>query len=147
MSIEQDSGPAAANALAAELLLPSFVADLGYFGGAPTLRFANNQLGIEVWLSMHAPFELIPPPGLPPGLTERQQNLLVLDAMYGFEVERLECLLDSSLQLHFQNGSMLYVFGNGGETCEPWTLREENGKGLLVAVTGGYAVWERTPPG
>lgn len=135
------------NALAAELLLPSFVADFGYFGGAPTLRFANNQLGIEVWLSIAAPFELIPPPELPAGLTERQRNLLALEVVYGFEVERLECRPDSSLQLHFQNGFMLYVLGTSSETIEPWTLQEDQGTGLLVAQPEGrYVAWGRTSP-
>lgn len=134
----------AATALATELLLPSFIADLGYFGGTPTLRFANNQLNVEVWLSIDASFSLQPTPSLPLALTPRQRDLLVLEAMYGFEVESVQCLPDSSLKVHFSNGSLLFIAGTGGQSREPWELREQDGKAILVAQEAGdYAIWNR----
>jgi hypothetical protein len=132
-----------AQPLANELLCPSFVCDLGLFGALPTLRFANNRLGIEVWFSIEGGFQLSPSPDLPIGLTSRQRDLLLLESTYGLEVQTVECCSDSHLEILFTNGTTLTT-NNSLDVEEPWTLREEGGNALLVASrAGGFAVWQR----
>jgi hypothetical protein len=134
----------AAQTLANELLCSSFVCDLGLFGARSTLRFANNNLGIEVWLSIEAGFRLDPPPELPSGLTSRQHDLLQLESTYGLEVQAVQCCVDSHLEILFTNGTTLTV-DNDTSADEPWALREDGGTALLVASqNGGYAIWQRT---
>jgi hypothetical protein len=131
-----------ANTLATEMLLPSFVADIGHFGGSPTIRFANDRLTSKVWLSIDATFELHPEPNLPVGLTPRQRDLLTLDAIYGLVVESVRCSANGSLSVRFADGSALSIAGSGDESSEPWTIRTDDGKMMLVACSGGgYAVW------
>jgi hypothetical protein len=108
------------------------------------LRFANNNLGIEVWLSIEAGFRLDPPPDLPSGLTSRQHDLLLLESTCGFEVQAVRCRIDGHLEILFTNGKTFTV-DIGASADEHWELREEGGTALLVASqNGGYAIWQRT---
>jgi len=65
-----------AQKLAQKLLCPAVICDVGWFGGYPTLRFANETIPNEIWLSMGGGFALAPSADLPSVLTFRQRSLL-----------------------------------------------------------------------
>jgi hypothetical protein len=122
-------------------LLPSFVCDVGWFGGNPTLRFSNKNVPNEIWLSMPGGFQIIPSPDLPETRTRRQRDLLMLESVYGFEVKTVHCRSDSRLEVMFTNETLLVAHDNDDGIPECWELRTDQ-RGLIVASHGGsFAVW------
>jgi hypothetical protein len=130
-----------AQSLARNLLLPSFVCDVGWFGGNPTLRFSSKNVPNEIWLSMPGGFQIIPSPDLPEMLTPRQRDLLMLESVHGCEVKAVHCGSDSRLEVMFTNETLLVALDNDDDLYECWQIRTDP-SGLIVASHGGgFAVW------
>jgi hypothetical protein len=130
-----------AQSLARNLLLPSFVCDIGWFGGNPTLRFSSKNVPNEIWLSMPGGFRIIPLPGLPETRTARQRDLLILESVLGFEVKAVNCRPDSRLEIMFTNETLLIALDNDDELHECWELRTSPGGLVVASHGGGFAVW------
>jgi hypothetical protein len=131
-----------AQKLAWEFLLSSFVCDVGWFGGNPTLRFANENIPNEVWLSMCGGFAVTPSPDLPATLTHRQRSLLSLESILGYEVKSVRCHPDGRLEIIFANATLLFALDDNPDEYECWQMRTDK-SGLIVATHGGgFAVWQ-----
>ena len=126
--------------LARHLLLSSFVCDIGWFGGNPTIRFSSDNAPSEIWLSMPGGFEVIPSPVLPEVLSPRQRDLLLLESIHGYEVSAVQCHPDSRLQVLFANGTSLLALDNDDDLHECWELRTERGDLIVACHGGGFAV-------
>jgi hypothetical protein len=123
------------------LLVPSWICDIGFFGGLATLRFANNTRPGELWLSVDCDLAVEPKPTLPSNLTERQKTLLLLETLYGAEVNAAECRPDGGLRLAVSGGRTLSLSPKNAQDEELWAL-STNDKPLVVAMRGGeYAIW------
>lgn len=123
------------------LLVPSWICDIGLFGGLATLRFANDSRPKELWLSVDCDLSVEPKPTLPSNLTERQESLLLLETLYGAQVNAVECRSDGGLRLAISGGRTLSLSPKNPQDPDLWEL-SSNGKTLLVAMRGGeYAIW------
>jgi len=144
LSSSQSEVPSAlaAQTATSRLLVPSFICDIGIFGGLATLRFANDALPKEIWLSVDCDLTVDPMPILPSDLSRRQEELLLLEALYGARVDAAECKSDGGLRLTLSGGRTLCLSPrNEQEDAELWELSTD-GTTLVVAMRGGeYALW------
>lgn len=132
----------AAQTATSRLLVHSCICDVGIFGGLATLRFANDALPKEIWLSVDCDLTVDPMPILPSDLSRRQEELLLLESLYGAPVNAVECKSDGGLRLTLSGARMLRLSPrNEQENAELWVL-STNRTTLVVAMRGGeYALW------
>jgi hypothetical protein len=132
----------AAQAATTRLLLPSFICDIGLFGGLATMRFWNDAQPKEIWLSVDCDLTVDPMPTLPSDLSQRQKELLLLESLYGAHVHSVKCKPDGGLQLAISGGRSLCLSPKTDQgNSELWEL-SMNGTTLIVAMRSGeYALW------
>jgi hypothetical protein len=132
----------AAQAATTLLLLPSFICDIGLFGGLATMRFWNDAQPKEIWLSVDCDLTVDPMPTLPSDLSQRQKELLLLESLHGAQVNAVECRSDGGLRLTLSGERTLSLSPKSEQAdSELWEL-STSGNTLVVAMRGGeYAIW------